>query len=74
MYGGITEKKNTPKKSDIWELIYYLNRWRGDVGHLKESKWFLGKMNEPLEGEMGDLTVCDKVYLRVELISSLSCD
>lgn len=45
------EKVNIPQSGEIWQLmyLYYLNRGRGGLGLLGESKWFWKKMNELLE-------------------------
>lgn len=43
----------------------------GMVSLLGESKWFLGKMNGPLEEQVGSVTVHNKACLGVVLTSSL---
>ena len=52
-------------------MKHHFNRESGgrDVGLLKHSKLTLGKMNESLEEQTGDMIVCDKVCL-----AFLSCD
>ena len=54
-----------------FRLKYYRNgKNREDVNLLRESKWILGKINGPLEEQMGHVIVCDKIYLGVVLTSS----
>lgn len=43
----------------------------GDIGLLRESKGFLGKMIGLLEAYMGNTIVCDKVFLGVVLTFNL---
>lgn len=37
-----------------------------NIGILGENKWFLGKMNQPLEEQIGGMIICDKVCMEAE--------